>query len=260
MSEVRFDEASKTFEVYVRELAEDEGFRRVGFDRGDGWRRLGLGTQVHSRVLAARASTHTSYRSRGAPPGPRPGRGLDGGPDGTARRLRRAVAGQWLIEEFKSTNLSVEGIRPCRLCLRAGPAAAARLLLPLAAAGPRTRLRARSCTWTSRRAKRSRSTCPYDGDGGDRRIEARLARLPRRSGGRRRSVARRKARGGRTACPFRTRRRGPIQEKLMEAVAHRARAGREPARRVADGVGQDRRRALPRSRRTVCGPASRSSS
>jgi len=49
-----FDEASRTFEVNVRELAEEEGFRRVGFDRGDGWRRLGIGTQVHTRVLAAR--------------------------------------------------------------------------------------------------------------------------------------------------------------------------------------------------------------
>src|SRR5215472_17958073 len=63
MSEVQFDEASKTFEVNVRELAEEEGFRRVGFDRGDGWRRLGLGTQVHSRVLAARAEAHSAYRS-----------------------------------------------------------------------------------------------------------------------------------------------------------------------------------------------------
>ena len=50
------------FEISVRELAEEEGFRRVGFDRGDGWRRLGLGTEVHTRVLAARRETHSAYR------------------------------------------------------------------------------------------------------------------------------------------------------------------------------------------------------
>ena len=51
---LKFDDASKTFELSVRDLAEDGGFRRVGFDRGDGWRRLGIGTEVHSRVLASR--------------------------------------------------------------------------------------------------------------------------------------------------------------------------------------------------------------
>jgi hypothetical protein len=59
---VNFDEAERAFEVNVRELAEEEGFRRVGFDRGDGWRRLGIGTQVHSRVLAARRESFGAYR------------------------------------------------------------------------------------------------------------------------------------------------------------------------------------------------------
>jgi hypothetical protein len=50
---MRFDETAKSFEVSVRELAEDEGFRRVGFDRGDGWRRLGVGSEVHAYLRHA---------------------------------------------------------------------------------------------------------------------------------------------------------------------------------------------------------------
>ena len=60
---MRFDEANRVFEISVRELAEDEGFRRVGFDRGDGWRRLGLGAQIHTRVLNERRNLHPKYRA-----------------------------------------------------------------------------------------------------------------------------------------------------------------------------------------------------
>src|SRR5215470_581706 len=48
---MRFDELSRTFEISVRELAEEEGFRR-----------LGLGTEIHSRVFAARRETFGNYR------------------------------------------------------------------------------------------------------------------------------------------------------------------------------------------------------
>ena len=89
---MRFDESSRVFEISVRELAEDEGFRRVGFDRGDGWRRLGLGAQIHARVLAERLQRAPGLSLRGPSPGSRAGRGLDGGPLGPPRRLRRARA------------------------------------------------------------------------------------------------------------------------------------------------------------------------
>ena len=109
---MRFDEAIRTFEVNVRELAEEEGFRRVGFDRGDGWRRLGLGTQVHSRVLAARCDMHSSYRSEVHLQARVPVEDwtaiLTGRLDGCLER----EAGHWFIEEFKSTDLSSDGIRP----------------------------------------------------------------------------------------------------------------------------------------------------
>ncbi len=109
---MRFDETTKVFEVSVRELAEEEGFRRVGFDRGDGWRRLGLGTLVHTKVLAARRDTHSAYRAEVHLQARIPVEDwtalLTGRLDGCLERQE----GVWLIEEFKSTNLSVDGVRP----------------------------------------------------------------------------------------------------------------------------------------------------
>ncbi len=109
---MRFDEASRVFELSVRELAQDDGFRRVGFDRGDGWRRLGLGSQIHSRVLGERQSAHPSYRAEVHLEARIPVEDwtavLNGRLDGCVER----DPGRWLIEELKSTNLSVDGVRP----------------------------------------------------------------------------------------------------------------------------------------------------
>ena len=109
---MRFDEDSRVFEISVRELAEDEGFRRVGFDRGDGWRRLGLGAQIHSRVLAERQCAHPAYRAEVHLEARIPVESwtavLTGRLDGCVER----EPGRWLIEELKSTNLSVDGVRP----------------------------------------------------------------------------------------------------------------------------------------------------
>src|SRR5678816_1193426 len=81
-------------------------------DRGDGWRRLGLGTQVHSRVLALRRDTHSAYRAEVHLQARIPVEDwtavLTGRLDGCLERQ----GGHWLIEEFKSANLSVDGIRP----------------------------------------------------------------------------------------------------------------------------------------------------
>ncbi len=108
---LKFDDASKTFELSVRDLAEDGGFRRVGFDRGDGWRRLGIGTEVHSRVLASRRETHDSYRCevhlQARIPVDEWTAVLTGRLDGCVER----TGGSWLIEEFKSAHLSVDGLR-----------------------------------------------------------------------------------------------------------------------------------------------------
>jgi DNA excision repair protein ERCC-2 len=99
---LKFDPATKTFEVPVRELAEDEGFSRIGFGRGEGWHRLGLGAELHARVLRDRCLAQPAYRREVHLQIRRPvgdwtalvtGR-LDGCvPDGK---------GGWLVEEFKS--------------------------------------------------------------------------------------------------------------------------------------------------------------
>lgn len=99
---MRFDPAAKIFEVSVRELAEEEGVSRIGFGRGEGWHRLGLGAELHARVLKDRCAAHPEYRREVHLQLRRPveewtalitGR-LDGCvPDGNEG---------WLIEEFKS--------------------------------------------------------------------------------------------------------------------------------------------------------------
>jgi DNA excision repair protein ERCC-2 len=59
---LKFDETNRVFEVSVRDLAESEEFRRIGFERGEGWHRLGLGADLHARVLRERCAAHPEYR------------------------------------------------------------------------------------------------------------------------------------------------------------------------------------------------------
>jgi DNA excision repair protein ERCC-2 len=215
MSEVRFDVESKTFEVNVRELAEDEGFRRVGFDRGDGWRRLGLGTQVHARVLAARANTHPAYRCevhlQARVPVEEWTAVVTGRLDGCVERS----AGLWLIEEFKSTNLSVEGVRPsgyaferdrrqllgyCYLWRRLGHARVSGSLVYV----------------DIETGEEVAIDVLYAGDEGDRQVEARLHRCL--AIWKAQEAMRRKKAEAAERLPFPHTAPRKIQEKLIEAV------------------------------------------
>jgi DNA excision repair protein ERCC-2 len=219
---VRFDGASRTFELSVRELAEDEGFRRVGFDRGDGWRRLGLGAEVHSRVFASRRETHSSYRCEvhlqarirvedwTAI--------LTGRLDGCVERTE----GSWLIEEFKSTHLSAEGFRPsgygverdrrqllgyCYLWRRMGhPRVSGALVYVDIATGDEISL-----------------PVAYDEEQFDRDIESRLHRLLRVW--RAQAAARRRKAEAARRLPFPHAAPRPIQEKIIEAVDRAVRGG-----------------------------------
>jgi DNA excision repair protein ERCC-2 len=58
----RFDEATKTFEISVRELAETDGFRPIGSDRGGGWIQWGTGAELHSRILQDRCRQNPLYQ------------------------------------------------------------------------------------------------------------------------------------------------------------------------------------------------------
>jgi DNA excision repair protein ERCC-2 len=212
---VKFDDASRNFEVSVRELAEDEGFRRVGFDRGDGWRRLGLGTQMHSRVLAARCDAHAAYRSEVHLQARVPVEDwtaiVTGRLDGCIER----GPGLWHIEEFKSANLSIEGVRPsgyaferdrrqllayCYLWRRLGhPRVTASLVYVDLETGEEVSI-----------------AVNYEEEEADREIERRLARLLAIW----RSQEASRLRKAQTALrlPFPHTAPRPIQEKLIEAV------------------------------------------
>jgi DNA excision repair protein ERCC-2 len=113
---LKFDPATRTFEISVRELAEDDGFSRIGFGRGEGWHRLGLGAELHARVLQERCQARPDYRREvhlqvrcrvqdwTAQ--------VTGRLDGCAPN----ADGGWLIEEFKSSYFPAQESR------RSGPA------------------------------------------------------------------------------------------------------------------------------------------
>ena len=93
----------------MRELAEREGFQRIGFERGEGWHRLGLGAELHARVLKARRAARPGYLSEVHLQERWPVE------DWTALitgRLDGCVQNEdasWLVEEFKSAYLPGAG-------------------------------------------------------------------------------------------------------------------------------------------------------
>jgi len=218
---VKFDEETKTLELSVRELAEDEGFRRVGFDRGDGWRRLGLGAEVHTRVLAARREAHPAYRCevhlQARIPVDDWTAVLTGRLDGCVERSE----GSWLIEELKSTHLSSEGLRLsgygierdrrqligyCYLWRRLGhPHVTGALVYVDIGTGEEVSL-----------------AVTYDEEEFDRDVQARLRRFLGAWRGRL-AARRRKAEAARR-LPFPHASPRPIQRQIMEAVDHAVRS------------------------------------
>ena len=231
---MRFDEVSRVFELSVRELAEDEGFRRVGFDRGDGWRRLGLGAQIHTRVLGERRDAHPAYRAEVHLEARIPVEDwtavLTGRLDGCIERS----PGQWLIEEIKSTNLSVDGVRPagyaferdrrqlygyCYLWRRLGHASVGGALVYV----------------DIETGEELSLEVPFDEDT-EREIEKRLARALAIWRAARISRAR-KAEAAST-LPFPHEAPRPIQEKLIEAIRNAVRSGENLIAEAPTGSGK----------------------
>jgi DNA excision repair protein ERCC-2 len=107
--DLKFDETARVMEVSVRELAEDEEFRRIGFERGEGWHRLGLGAELHARVLGERRRACADYRSEVHLQERWPVEDwtalITGRLDGCAPKK----GGGWLVEEFKSAYLPGSG-------------------------------------------------------------------------------------------------------------------------------------------------------
>lgn len=112
MSRLKIDETAKTVEISVRELAEGEEYQRIGFERGEGWNRLGLGAELHTRVLKARCQSDPNYRAevflqmRAV---------VEDWTVIISGRLDGCVpmkSGGWRIEEFKSAYLPTCETRP----------------------------------------------------------------------------------------------------------------------------------------------------
>ena len=249
---MNFDDVAKVFEVNARELAEDEGFRRVGFDRGDGWRRLGLGSQIHARVLAARSETFPAYRCEVHLQARIPVEDWTAVLTGRLDGCLEPEAGRWLIEEFKSTNLSVDGVRPsgyaferdrrqlsayCYLWRRLGhPIVAGALVYVDIETGEEVSI-----------------DVPY-ADEAERDIERRLARLLGIWRGQR-VVRRRKALAA-DRLPFPHHAPRPIQQRFMEAVETAVRQGENLLAEAPTGSGKRPRLCTPPWRRGRCEPPS----
>jgi DNA excision repair protein ERCC-2 len=231
---LRFDELSRVFELSVREMAEDEGFRRVGFDRGDGWRRLGLGAQIHTRVLGERRDAHPAYRAEVHLEARIPVEDwtavLTGRLDGCIERS----PGQWLIEEIKSTNLSVDGVRPagyaferdrrqlygyCYLWRRLGHGNVGGALVYV----------------DIETGEELALEVPFDEDT-EREVEKRLARALAiwRAG----QKARQRKASAAERLPFPHSAPRPIQEKLIEAIQNAVRSGENLIAEAPTGSGK----------------------
>ncbi len=231
---MRFDEEARVFEISVRELAEDEGFRRVGFDRGDGWRRLGLGTQIHARVLAERRNAHAAYRAEVHLEARVPVEDwtaiLTGRLDGCIER----EPGRWLIEELKSTNLAVDGVRPsgyaferdrrqlygyCYLWRRLGHANVGGALVYV----------------DIETGEELSLEMPFD-DELEREVERRLARSL--AVWRAQKVVRKRKARAAERLPFPHAAPRPIQEKLIEAIRHAVANGENLLAEAPTGSGK----------------------
>ena len=232
---MKFDEASRTFEVSVRELAEEEGFRRVGFDRGDGWRRLGLGAPMHTRVLGARCDAHASYRAEVHLQARIPIEDwtavLTGRLDGCIER----APGEWLIEELKSTNLSVEGIRPSGISFERDR----RQLLAYCSLWRRLghlRVAGALVYVDIETGEEVSIAVPDAGADGDRAVERGLARLL--AIWRSQEVSRERKRKAADRLPFPHTAPRPVQEVLIQAVGASIRQGENLLAEAPTGSGK----------------------
>jgi DNA excision repair protein ERCC-2 len=112
MTRIDADDATKTFSLSVRELAEDRRFYPIGFDRGEGWSGLCDGSELHSRVLKARQARLPGYRAEVFLRARLPVAGWTAVITGRLDGCLEEAGGGFLIEEFKSALFVSEGFHP----------------------------------------------------------------------------------------------------------------------------------------------------
>jgi DNA excision repair protein ERCC-2 len=90
-------------------MAESDGFRRIGFERGEGWHRLGLGAELHARVLNERRQAWPAYRCEVHLQDRWPVEDWTALITGRLDGCVQNDDGSWLVEEFKSAYLPGSG-------------------------------------------------------------------------------------------------------------------------------------------------------
>ena len=95
----------------MRELAEEDSFGRIGFGQGEGWHRLGLGAELHSRVLAQRVATRSGYRAEVFAQAKITVEDWTAHITGRIDGCIQLESGAWLIEEFKSGYITSDELR-----------------------------------------------------------------------------------------------------------------------------------------------------
>jgi len=232
---LKYDEASKTLEVSARELAGEEGFGRIGFERGEGWHRLGLGAELHSRVLRERCAAQPGYRSevhlRAAVPVDAWTAVITGRLDGCMQE----PSGAWLIEEFKSAYLPGQETR------RAGGAFARhqRQLLVYCDLWRRlghSPVRGRLVYVDLASGEESAIAAAYDPAEQERALERRLRQLL--ALGRAESETRRQKAAAAATLPFPHAAPRPGQKIMMEAVRRTVEAGENLIAEAPTGSGK----------------------
>jgi DNA excision repair protein ERCC-2 len=83
-------------------LADTGDFKRIGFERGESWHRLGLGAELHARVLRARCQTRPNYRCEIPLQSSWPLEDWTALITGRLDGCVQEPSASWLIEEFKS--------------------------------------------------------------------------------------------------------------------------------------------------------------
>ena len=87
------------------------GFKRIGLERGEGWHRLELGTELHSRVLRARCLARPSYQREVSLRFTWPVGDWTALVTGRLDGCEEEAGGSWLVEEFKSAYFPTADMR-----------------------------------------------------------------------------------------------------------------------------------------------------
>jgi DNA excision repair protein ERCC-2 len=106
---LRLDEAARTLTLGVADFLSDDEFFRIGFDRGDGLKRLWVGQAIHGRYQDQRMAEEPTYRREVPFVFALESEGWAVRILGRIDGLHRGKGGSWVVEEVKSTSFALDG-------------------------------------------------------------------------------------------------------------------------------------------------------